>query len=96
MFWGMIFSFASTILFRREKPTKINASVSRETVLCWMQCCLGCLEGIEEIRESGSIMLMQTKTLAKRSVIYTVALLATVAIQKDWPPKCPNKGTIVS
>ena len=47
------------------------------------QGCIGCHEGIEEIRESGSIMLMQTKTLAKRSVVYTVALLATVAIQKD-------------
>jgi len=28
-------------------------------------------------------MLMQTRTLAKRPVIYTVALLATVVIHKD-------------
>jgi len=34
-------------------------------------------------RKCGSIMMLQTRTLAKRSVIYSVALLATVAIQKD-------------
>ena len=43
----------------------------------------GCHGGIEEIHESGSIMLMRTRTLAKRSVICTIALLAMVAIQKD-------------
>ena len=56
------------------------------------QGCLGCHEGIEEIRESGSIMLMQAQTLAKRSVTYMVPLLATVADQRDWPPKYPIKG----
>ena len=38
IFWGLIFSFASTIS-QGEVPTKITTSVSRE------KGCLGCHEG---------------------------------------------------
>ena len=57
-FWGLIFSFASTISLG-EVPSKITASVSKE------KGCLGCHEGIEEIREPESIMLMQTLIIGK-------------------------------
>jgi len=58
IFWGLIFSFASTIS-QGEVPSKITASVSKE------KGCLGCHEGIEEIREPNSMMLMQTKIIGK-------------------------------
>ncbi len=56
--WGLIFSFAPTISLG-EVPEKITEAVSRE------KGCLGCHEGIEEIREQGSMMLMQTKIIGK-------------------------------
>jgi hypothetical protein len=47
--WGLIFSFAPTISLG-EVPEKITEAVSRG------KGCLGCHEGIEEIREQGSMM----------------------------------------
>ena len=58
IFWGLIFSFAPTISLG-EVPEKITEAVSRG------KGCLGCHEGIEEIREQGSMMLMQTKIIGK-------------------------------
>ena len=56
--FGLIITFSPNISLS-EVPTKITASVSKE------KSCLGCHEGIEEIREPGSIMLMQAKIIGK-------------------------------
>ena len=58
LLFGLIITFSSNISFCKV-PSKITASVSKE------KGCLGCHEGIEEIREPNSMMLMQTKIIGK-------------------------------
>jgi len=58
LLFGLIITFSSNISFCKV-PSKITAYVSKE------KGCLGCHEGIEEIREPGSIMLMQAKIIGK-------------------------------